>query len=64
MGIVVTIILYVFGILILGAVLESAIRKGINTSIIGRFLEERYGIKEDKNNASFPDDAENHQTKE
>lgn len=35
-------------------VIETAVRKGINSSIIGKFLENRYGIKEDK--TSFLDD--------
>jgi hypothetical protein len=48
------IIFYIVGLFILYIVIETAVRKGINSSIIGQFLEMKYGIKEDKK--SFLDD--------
>jgi hypothetical protein len=49
-----SIILYIVGIFILYIVIETAVRRGINASILGKFLEKKYGIKEDKK--SFFDD--------
>ena len=48
------IFLYIVGIFILYIVIETAVRRGINSSIIGQFLEKKYGIKGDKK--SFLDD--------
>jgi hypothetical protein len=48
------IILYIVGLFILYIVIETAVRKGINHSIIGQFHEKKYGVKEDKK--SFLDD--------
>ncbi|MEB2629927.1 hypothetical protein SOP94_15830 [Peribacillus frigoritolerans] len=48
------IIFYIVGVFILYIVIETAVRRGINHSIIGQFLEEKYGMKEDKK--SFLDD--------
>lgn len=42
------------GLFILYIVIETAVRKGINNSVIGQFLEKKYGVKEDKK--SFLDD--------
>lgn len=36
------------GLFILYFVIETAVRKGINSSIIGQFLEKKYGTEEDK----------------
>lgn len=47
-AIMLSIILYIVGIFILYIVIETAVRRGINSSIIGQFLEKKYGIKEDK----------------
>lgn len=47
-AIVLSIALYIVGLFILYAVIETAVRRGINSSIIGRFLEKEYEIKEDK----------------
>ncbi|WP_309476946.1 hypothetical protein [Bacillus sp. ISL-34] len=38
----------IIGLFILYIVIETAVRKGINSSIIGQFLENEYGVKEDK----------------
>ncbi|MCK2003828.1 hypothetical protein MZM54_20800 [[Brevibacterium] frigoritolerans] len=48
------IIFYIVGVFILYIVIEQAVRRGINHSIIGQFLEKKYGMKEDKK--SFLDD--------
>ncbi|MCM3409650.1 hypothetical protein [Metabacillus litoralis] len=53
-AIMLSIILYIVGIFTLYIVIETAVRRGINSSIIGQFLEKKYGIKEDKK--SFLDD--------
>lgn len=53
-AIMLSIILYIVGIFILYIVIETAVRRGINSSIIGQFLEKKYGIKEEKK--SFLDD--------
>ncbi|CAH0295111.1 MULTISPECIES: hypothetical protein [Peribacillus] len=47
-------IFFVVGLFILYIVIETAVRKGINSSIIGQFLEKKYGVKADKR--SFLDD--------
>ena len=48
------IIFYIVGGFILYIVIETAVRRGINHSNIGQFLEKKYGMKEDKK--SFLDD--------
>ncbi|MEF2098339.1 hypothetical protein V3595_27615 [Bacillus sp. CFBP9009] len=53
-GFLVEVIISIVGLFILYMVIETAVRKGINSSIIGQFLEKKYGIKEDKK--SFLDD--------
>ncbi|MGY6209505.1 hypothetical protein ACXEO8_05980 [Cytobacillus firmus] len=45
---------YIVGLFILYIVIETAVRRGINSSIIGQFLEKKYGIRGDKK--SFLDD--------
>ncbi|MCU6600279.1 hypothetical protein OCO53_07370 [Peribacillus frigoritolerans] len=49
-----SIILYIISLFILYIVIETAVRKGINSSIICQILEKKYGIIEDKK--SFLDD--------
>lgn len=44
----VSIAFYILSLYILYLVIERAVRKGINNSIIGQVLEKKYGIKEDK----------------
>ncbi|MFF2289058.1 hypothetical protein [Peribacillus butanolivorans] len=51
---IIPIVFSIVGLFILYIVIESAVRKGINSSIIGQFFEKKYGIKEDKK--SFLDD--------
>ncbi|MEC0347166.1 MULTISPECIES: hypothetical protein [Peribacillus] len=48
------IIFYIVGVFIIYIVIETAVRRGINHSIIGQFLEKKYEMKEDKK--SFLDD--------
>ncbi|MGM0890929.1 MAG: hypothetical protein ACQEW5_29485, partial [Bacillota bacterium] len=52
--VIVSVVFSIVGLFILYIVIETAVRKGINSSIIGQFLEKKYGIKEDKK--SFLDD--------
>lgn len=54
MGIILSIFYGFVGLFILYIVIETSVRKGINSSIIGQFIEKKYGIKEDKK--SFLDD--------
>ncbi|MFE4242472.1 hypothetical protein [Peribacillus butanolivorans] len=42
---IIPIVFYIFGLFILYIVIETAVRKGINSSIIGQLLEKKYGIK-------------------
>ncbi|MDC3413249.1 hypothetical protein NC797_14410 [Aquibacillus sp. 3ASR75-11] len=53
-GIGLSIFLYLVGLFILYIVIETAVRRGINSSIIGRYIEDKYDIK--KNKKSFLDD--------
>lgn len=52
------IIFFVVGLFILYIVIETAVRKGINNSIIGQCLEKKYGVKEDKKSV-LDDDLDN-----
>ncbi|MEH7505967.1 hypothetical protein V7152_29135 [Neobacillus drentensis] len=54
MNTIIPIVIYIVGLFILYIVIETAVRRGINSSIIGQFLEKKYGIKGDKK--SFLDD--------
>lgn len=56
------IIFYIVGVFILYIVIETAVRRGINHSNIGQFLEKKYGVKEDKK--SFLDDDLDNENKE
>ncbi|WP_026675246.1 hypothetical protein [Alkalihalobacterium bogoriense] len=56
-GVGLSIVLYIAGLIILYIVIETAVRKGINNSIIGQYLEKKYGIKDIRENKkSFFDD--------
>ncbi|AMM94678.1 hypothetical protein UP17_21215 [Peribacillus simplex] len=48
-----SIVLYIVSLFVLYIVIETAVRRGINSSIIGELLEKKYGIKDKK---SFLDD--------
>ncbi|WP_353957962.1 hypothetical protein [Peribacillus simplex] len=54
MEVIISIVFSIVGLFILYIVIETAVRKGINSSIIGQFLEKKYGIREDTK--SFLDD--------
>ena len=54
MSIVITIVGSIVGLLALYAVIEAAVKNGINSSIIGQYLEKNNGIEEAKK--SFLDD--------
>ncbi|MFF2500975.1 hypothetical protein [Peribacillus sp. NPDC058075] len=49
---------FTVGLFILYIVIETAVRKGINNSMIGQHLEKKYGVKEDKK-SFFDDDLDN-----
>ncbi|MFJ7513133.1 hypothetical protein ACIQW7_27490 [Peribacillus simplex] len=55
MEIIVSVVFSIVGLFILYIVIETAVRKGINSSIIGQFLEKKYGIKEDKKSFLYDD---------
>lgn len=54
MGIGLTIFLYLIGLFITYVIIETAVRKGIDSSLIGKYLEEKYNINE--KSKSFLDD--------
>ncbi|WP_285767394.1 hypothetical protein [Peribacillus sp. SI8-4] len=54
MEILIPFVLVIVGLFILYTVIEAAVRKGINRSIIGQIVEEKYDMKKDKR--SFLDD--------
>ncbi|MBY6051709.1 hypothetical protein [Cytobacillus firmus] len=43
-----SILLWVIGLFILYIVISAAVRDGINKSVAGQFLENKYGITKDK----------------
>jgi len=49
MSIVISIVVSIVGLLALYGVIEAAVRNGINSSIIGQFLEKKNEIEEEKN---------------
>ena len=44
----INIILGIIGLFILYIVISTAVKDGINKSMVGKFIEKRYEIKEDK----------------
>lgn len=44
----ITIVMYVFSLFILYIVIKTAVREGINSSIIGRVTKGKLGITEEK----------------
>ncbi|UOE95225.1 DUF6019 family protein [Alkalihalobacillus sp. LMS39] len=56
-GLGLSIVLYIVGLIILYIIIETAVRRGINNSIVGQYLEKKYGVKDiRKNKKSFLDD--------
>ncbi|MEK3886675.1 hypothetical protein [Bacillus sp. FSL K6-3431] len=43
-----SIILWIVGLFILYIVISTAVKDGINKSVVGQFIETKYGVKEDK----------------
>lgn len=42
----IAIIIYLIGLFLLYVVIETAVRRGINSSVIGIYLEKEHGLKE------------------
>ncbi|WP_082234613.1 hypothetical protein [Halobacillus massiliensis] len=59
-GIGLTIIFYLIGLFILYIIIETAVRRGINSSIIGQYLEKKYGMQDTrkKKNSFLEDDLD------
>lgn len=55
---IISILLYVGSLFILYIVIETAVRKGINSSIIGQALEKKLGIQEEKKKSFFDHDLD------
>ncbi|MFJ7755831.1 hypothetical protein ACQKGI_21575 [Peribacillus muralis] len=47
MEVILSAVLTIVGIFILYVVIETAVRKGINKSMIGQILEKKYEVKEE-----------------
>ncbi len=57
LGLGLGVISYIVGLFILYIIIETAVRRGINSSIIGQYLEKKYGIKDIREKKkSFLDD--------
>ena len=55
---IISILLYIGSLFILYIVIETAVRKGINNSIIGQALEKKLGITEEKKQSFFDNDLD------
>ena len=55
---IISILLYIGSLFILYIVIETAVRKGINNSIIGQTLEKKLGITEEKKKSFFDNDLD------
>lgn len=44
----------IVGLLVFYIIIETAVRRGINSSVLGQYLEKEYGLEEEKK--SFLDD--------
>ena len=47
-SLVFSILLWIIGLFILYIVILTAVKEGINKSVVGQFIEQRYGVKNDK----------------
>ncbi|USK72236.1 hypothetical protein [Peribacillus asahii] len=47
-SLVFSIILWIVGLFILYIVISAAVKDGINKSVVGQFIEKKYGIKDHK----------------
>lgn len=57
-SLVFSIILLIVGLFILYIVISTAVKDGINKSVVGQFIEKKYGVKEDKK-SFFDSDLDN-----
>ena len=57
-GIGMSIVFFIISLLILFVVIETAVRNGINSSIIGKYLESKSEVNEDKK-SFLSDDLDN-----
>jgi hypothetical protein len=48
-SLVFSIILWIVGLFILYIVISTAVKDGINKSVVGQYIEKKYGVKKDKN---------------
>lgn len=55
---IISILLYIGSLFILYIVIETAVRKGINNSIIGQAVEKKLGITEEKKKSFFDNDLD------
>ena len=58
MNTIVSIVLYIVSLFILYIVIETAVRRGINSSIIGQSLEKKSVIAEEKIKSFFDNDLD------
>ena len=58
MNTIVSIVLYIVSLFILYIVIETAVRRGINSSIIGQALEKKSGITEEEKQSFFDNDLD------
>lgn len=58
MNTIVSIVLYIVSLFILYIVIETAVRRGINSSIIGQSLEKKSVITEEKKKSFFDNDLD------
>lgn len=54
----ISIIFYLVGLIIFYIVIETAVRRGINSSIISKALEEKIGNGDSKKKSFFDDDLD------
>lgn len=52
--------MYLGSLFILYIVIETAVRRGINNTIIGQVLEQKLGISEEKKKSFFDNDLDAH----
>ncbi|MFB5281867.1 hypothetical protein [Peribacillus sp. Hz7] len=57
-SLVFSIILWIVGLFILYIVISTAVKDGINKSVVGQFIEQKYGVKDDKK-SFFDSDLDN-----
>ncbi|PFG03530.1 hypothetical protein [Bacillus sp. es.034] len=53
----ISVILLIVFLFIFYIIVERAVREGINNSVIGRYLEEKHGIKEPQGDEDLYDDT-------